>query len=57
MIFMRIIRSEITVLNAATLMHLRQLWKHGRKHSKNPDPERLGLRRKLAPSNLSRIFR
>jgi hypothetical protein len=44
MVFIRIITSEITVLNVATLMHLRQLWKYGRKRSKNPDSERLKLR-------------
>ena len=57
MVPMGITRSETTVLNTATLMYLRQLQKHERKRLKSPDPERPGLRRKLAPRNSSRTFR
>jgi hypothetical protein len=48
MVFMEIIRSEITVLNVATLMLLRKQRKNERRRSKNQEPERSELRRKLA---------
>jgi hypothetical protein len=48
-ILMKIIRSEITVLNIAILMLLREQRKNERKRSKNQELERPELRRKLAP--------
>jgi hypothetical protein len=43
-----IIKSEITVLDAATLMLLRKHRKNGRRRSKNQHQGLLELRRKLA---------
>jgi hypothetical protein len=49
MVLMKIIRSEITVLNTATLMLSREQRKNERRRSKSQEPERPELRRKLAP--------
>jgi hypothetical protein len=49
MVLVEIIRSEITVLNIATLMLLREQRKNERRRSKSQEPERPELRRKLAP--------
>jgi hypothetical protein len=49
MVFIKIIRSEITVLNIAILMLLREQRKNERRRSKNQEPERLELRKKLTP--------
>jgi hypothetical protein len=49
MILMRIIRSEITVLNAAILMLLREQRKNEKRRLKSQEPERPELRRKLTP--------
>jgi hypothetical protein len=46
---MEIVRSEITVLNAAILMLSRKQRKNERRRSKSQEPERPELRRKLAP--------
>jgi hypothetical protein len=48
MVLIKIIRSEITVLNVATLMLLREQRKNERRRSKSQKLERLKLRRKLA---------
>jgi hypothetical protein len=49
MVFIGIIRSEITVLNIITLILLREQRKNERRRSKSQEPERPELRRKLAP--------
>jgi hypothetical protein len=49
MVLMGIIRSEIMVLNVATLMLLREQRKNERRRLKSQEPERPELRRKLAP--------
>jgi hypothetical protein len=49
MVLIKIIRSEITVLNIATLMLLREQRKNERRRSKSQESERPELRRKLAP--------
>jgi hypothetical protein len=49
MVLMKIIRSEITMLNVATLMLSREQRKNERRRSKSQEPERPELRRKLAP--------
>jgi hypothetical protein len=49
MVFMRIIRSEITVLNTAILMLSKEQRKNERRRLKSLELERPELRRKLAP--------
>jgi hypothetical protein len=49
MIFIKIIRSEITVLNTVTLMLLKEQRKNERRRSKSQELERPELRKKLAP--------
>jgi hypothetical protein len=48
-VLIEIIRSEITVLNVATLMLLREQRKNERRRLKSQELERPELRRKLAP--------
>jgi hypothetical protein len=48
MVLIKIIRSEITVLNIATLMLSRKRRENERRRSKSQEPERPELRRKLA---------
>jgi hypothetical protein len=49
MILIKIIRSEITVLNIAILMLLREQQKNEKRRLKNQELERPELRKKLAP--------